>query len=125
MRICPRCTKILQEATACGVKIEGCQGCGGAWFDRGELTEIAKANPAALVTIDQQFRPSRTSAFGFDRLMTCPVCLRRLEPFEFKHFAGVEARGCPHCRGVWMDDGELSAIAERIASARKPASGDA
>jgi len=125
MRICPRCTKILEEASACGIRIDGCHGCGGAWFDKGELTGIAKTDPAALVTIDQQFTPSRTPAVGSDRLLICPVCLRRLEVFEFKSFPGIEARGCPHCRGVWMDHGELSGIAERIARAKKPAASGA
>jgi Zn-finger nucleic acid-binding protein len=120
MRICPRCTKILEETTARGVKIEGCHGCGGAWFDKGELTEVAKADPNALITIDGQFLPSPTLLTSADRLMTCPSCLRRLEPFEFKSFPGIEARGCPHCRGVWMDHGELTEIAERLLKRKQP-----
>jgi Zn-finger nucleic acid-binding protein len=121
MRICPRCTKVLEEVTACGVRIEGCHGCGGAWFDQGELTEVAKADPGCLTTIDEQFSPNRAYTPA-ERPLNCPVCNRRLATFEFRHFPGIPARGCSQCKGVWMDHGELAAIAARLTGAPKPPS---
>ena len=46
--------------------------------------------------------------------LRCPVCLARLDTFEFKHFPGITLDGCGKCRGIWAEDGELRQIAERI-----------
>lgn len=113
MRICPRCTKVLEERVVLEVTLEGCPGCGGAWFDRGELNAIAKRDPSALTAIDQAFRNTLTQP-PYERALRCPVCLDTLERFEFEHFPGVAVDGCKRCRGVWVDDGELTQIAERI-----------
>jgi Zn-finger nucleic acid-binding protein len=113
MRICPRCTKVLEEKTVVGVTLEGCPGCGGSWFDRGELDAIAKSDPSALSTIDRAFSSTLTQP-PYERTLRCPVCLDSLEPFEFEHFPGITMDGCQRCRGIWVDDGELTKIAERI-----------
>jgi len=118
MRICPRCTKVLEETTVGGVTIEGCHGCGGSWFDRGELDEIAKHDHAALERIDQAFRPKSAQLPPPYQSMRCPVCLDKLQRFEFKHFPGIEMNGCHKCRGVWADNGELTQVAARIAHAK-------
>lgn len=113
MRICPRCTKVLEEKVVLGVTLEGCPGCGGAWFDGGELNAIAKHDPAALITIDQAFE-NTLSQPPYERALRCPVCLDTLEPFEFEHFPGISVDACKECRGIWVDDGQLTQIAERI-----------
>jgi Zn-finger nucleic acid-binding protein len=119
MRICPRCTKVLEQQVVEGVTIEGCHGCGGAWFDHGELDEIAKHDHAALARIDQAFVPARAERPAAYSSMRCPVCLDRLDKFEFKHFPGIELEGCRKCRGVWADHGHLAEIAERIAKIKE------
>ncbi|MBM3472624.1 MAG: hypothetical protein FJX75_05055 [Armatimonadetes bacterium] len=120
MRICPRCTKVLEQVVVDGVTVEGCHGCGGAWFDRGELDEVAHRDPAALERIDAAFTPKAGQPPAPYSSMRCPVCLDRLARFEFKHFPGIELDGCRKCRGVWADDGELARIAKRIATHRQP-----
>ncbi len=114
MRICPRCTKILVDKTVAGVKVESCSECGGAWFDRGELNEIARSDVDALDALDQAFRRTERERSLPSRDLRCPVCLAILEEFEFKHFAGVSLDSCTKCRGIWVDDGELTAIAGKI-----------
>ncbi|MBM3498939.1 MAG: hypothetical protein FJX74_09740 [Armatimonadetes bacterium] len=120
MRICPRCTKVLEPMVVESVTVEGCRGCGGAWFDRGELDDVAKHDPAALERIDRAFSPARGQPAAPYSSMRCPVCLDRLEGFEFKHFPGVQMDGCRKCRGVWADHGELTEISGRIAAHRNP-----
>ena len=114
MRICPRCTKVLVEKTVAEITVEGCPECGGAWFDKGELDDVAKRDPSALGVIDDAFAPSGRERTGAMRDLRCPVCLARLDTFEFKHFPGITLDGCGKCRGIWAEDGELRQIAERI-----------
>ncbi|MEI6947901.1 zf-TFIIB domain-containing protein [Paraflavisolibacter sp. H34] len=48
--------------------------------------------------------------------MKCPNCNEDLVMSERQ---GVEIDYCPHCRGVWLDRGELDKIIERSATYRK------
>jgi uncharacterized protein len=45
--------------------------------------------------------------------MKCPNCNEELVMSERQ---GVEIDYCPHCRGVWLDKGELDKIIERSAA---------
>jgi len=47
--------------------------------------------------------------------LPCPVCRSELMPSERQ---GIEIDGCPTCRGVWLDRGELDKIVERAADYR-------
>ncbi|HMS53920.1 MAG TPA: zf-TFIIB domain-containing protein [Fimbriimonadaceae bacterium] len=42
--------------------------------------------------------------------MNCPNCVK---PLLLAERQGVEVDYCPHCRGVWLDRGELDKIIER------------
>ena len=49
-RVCPRCARAMRAVRldASGVLIEACPGCGGNWFDKGELAAFAGSlSPAA------------------------------------------------------------------------------
>jgi Zn-finger nucleic acid-binding protein len=52
--------------------------------------------------------------------MKCPV---EGTPLVMSERQGVEIDHCPHCRGVWLDRGELDKIIERSAPRSDP--GDA
>ncbi len=50
--------------------------------------------------------------------MKCPTCPdTRLVMSERQ---GVEIDYCPHCRGVWLDRGELDKLLDRAASQTSP-----
>ena len=44
------------------------------------------------------------------RTITCPCCEKNME-VRGRH--GVAIDVCPHCRGVWLDKGELDQVLER------------
>ena len=46
------------------------------------------------------------------RIITCPCCKKEME-IRDRH--GVEIALCPHCRGIWLDKGELDRLLERSA----------
>lgn len=50
--------------------------------------------------------------------MLCPVC--KTEALQMAERQGIEIDYCPHCRGVWLDRGELDKLIERAAAAAAP-----
>lgn len=42
--------------------------------------------------------------------MIAPLCLSCRVPMQSLHFKCVELDLCPHCRGVWLDHGELEKL---------------
>lgn len=48
---CPKCGQQMQEQDRGGVKIDVCSGCGGVFFDKGELELLLRAEePAGLLS---------------------------------------------------------------------------
>jgi len=47
--------------------------------------------------------------------MHCPTCTTT--PLVLAERQGVEIDYCPHCRGVWLDRGELDKLLDRAALA--------
>jgi len=45
--------------------------------------------------------------------MYCPTCTTT--PLVLAERQGVEIDYCPHCRGVWLDRGELDKLLDRAA----------
>jgi Zn-finger nucleic acid-binding protein len=102
-----------------GVRVDGCDGCGGVWFDRSELTAVAQAQAAQLTELEDRFQHS-PFALDTNAKMYCPHCKVELFEFEFQHSPGIKLDGCPQCKGIWIDDGELLAIHNRLAAAQPP-----
>jgi Zn-finger nucleic acid-binding protein len=46
--LCPRCQRELMVMTVGGVEVDRCQGCGGMYFDQGELPAILSTQSAGL-----------------------------------------------------------------------------
>ena len=122
MSPCPRCGASLQPARVGPVMLDGCDSCGGLWFDHEELTQLARAGGELLAAAEVTFEPSVGPAGGARGAMSCPRCSAALCPFEFRHTPGVTLDACPRCRGIWVDDQELAAIARRTAPTAAAAS---
>ncbi|MCS6859745.1 MAG: zf-TFIIB domain-containing protein [Abditibacteriales bacterium] len=116
MRNCPRCERLLFPLTLGGVTVDGCDGCGGVWFDHRELTTVAQAQTARLKELEDTFQ-AHVLLTERKVQISCPTCRVGLVEFEFKHSPGIKLDGCPQCRGIWVDDGELRAIHHRITGA--------
>jgi Zn-finger nucleic acid-binding protein len=90
-------------------------GCGGIWFDPGELQRIDAKAAASLHTIWQA--PPGNEKISSTRL--CPRCPERvLERKWFSEAKQVELDQCPACGGVWLDAGEFSRIQSEVKSVR-------
>ncbi|MFQ6131430.1 MAG: zf-TFIIB domain-containing protein [Armatimonadota bacterium] len=110
MRVCPICGRPLLQRRVADLYVDGCNDCGGVWFDRNELTALAQNDPEAMELLDEQFRNplDRPQPPGGTR--RCPVCSVALEEQELRHAPGVKVDGCRRCKGIWLDDGELTAL---------------
>ena len=126
---CPVCVGVAMEKAplggkAAGLTIDYCPRCGGLWFDRGEVGQLAQRAPAVLrefvdARVDRVRPPcqgclapldrdaERCPACGHHNILDCPVCDR---PMERRAHAGLVLDLCAKCHGVWFDNAELSAI---------------
>src|SRR5262245_6555551 len=102
---CPRCGTGLEETEVGALRVDGCNGCGGVWFDNKELGAIAQSQSAELKALEERFLPGAAVTVAGE--MNCPVCEVLLFEFEFKHSPGIKLDACPQCRGIWADEGEL------------------
>ena len=126
---CPVCVGVVMEkarldGNAAGLTVDFCPRCGGLWFDRGEVGQIAQRQPQSI----QKFVPERADrvrppcpecstpldrdaekcvACGHRNVIDCPVCD---EPMERRPHSGLVLDFCRRCHGVWFDNAELSAI---------------
>lgn len=104
--------------------IDYCTRCGGIWFDRGEVGQLAR-HAARVVhehVIDPSLRVSppcqgcqtpldrdaeRCGVCGRRNVLDCPVCD---ETMERRAHDGLVLDICKRCHGVWFDNAELTAI---------------
>ena len=94
-RACPGCTAPMNAFKAGTVELDRCPFCNGLWFDPGELEQVLGRK--LVGTLDQTTVTSRRCAI-------CAVPMRSVE----LGFLQVEV--CTNCRGVFLDDGELTAL---------------
>jgi Zn-finger nucleic acid-binding protein len=82
--------------------IENCPGCGGIWFDAGELNR--------LVSVIPKFDPSQAKPAQ----VPCVGCGETMELHTFPQ-TDVEIDRCPACQGIWLDRSEFEALKEQLA----------
>jgi Zn-finger nucleic acid-binding protein len=110
---CPACGHGLVERTVDDLAVDVCDGgCGGIWFDNGEIEEVDDRDEAAGEAL-ARIEGGCASTVDHARKRACPRCegllmlKRRFGPRQ-----PVEIDECPGCAGIWLDAGELKAIRE-------------
>ncbi len=99
---CPVCktSMIILEYTE--VEIDYCPSCAGCWLDQGELELILEASGKIY-----DLSKFKSSPKGKKR---CPRCHKKMHVDLFPH-SSIEVDFCPGDGGIWLDRGELLAIA--------------
>jgi len=92
---CPGCTGQMRPFQAGHLTLDRCTFCRGLWFDGGELEATLGRKPSARLTEEQE--SSRR----------CPRCTTAMRPAEV---GGLRVEFCTRCNGVFLDDGELTAL---------------
>lgn len=117
---CPRCGDSLAQKAFGAVAVDGCDSCGGIWFDYRELNQLTRDPEAGLMEVERAFNRVISGEY-VQGDMKCPKCPdSALYGFSFPHTPNVSLDACPKCKGIWVDDGELQKIAERLAAAQQP-----
>ncbi|MBN1384406.1 MAG: zf-TFIIB domain-containing protein [Elusimicrobia bacterium] len=111
---CPKCKKVLSDGILGDVVYQKCNGCGGFWFDKGDLKQIKKEKDWFKIdTVVEKAKPKITRG-----KLKCPRCVETLHTIEYSHplrriEAGetdIKVNVCSKCEGLWLDSGELQAI---------------
>lgn len=100
----------LKELNVDGLVVDvGWKGCGGIWFDKGELEQVDEAKETrgeALLNI-----PRDPDILVPDRaIRKCPVDGTSMNRIRFGEKIPLEIDECPECGGVWLDGGELEKL---------------
>jgi len=114
---CPACHAELSTVSIGGVTLDACAGgCGGIWFDRGELSFSPPAERLAQWL--DELAANRTTHADLTQRRRCPRCV---DSVLMRHFSSatraVTIDECPTCAGVWLDSGELERIRAEHVSA--------
>ena len=103
---CPACGEAMVILEYQGVELDHCVACGGVWLDAGELGLLLSGAPEAPAAL------TLTGAKPGQR--RCPRCPQRLETGPLPG-SRVEVDACPARHGLWLDRGELAALARERA----------
>jgi Zn-finger nucleic acid-binding protein len=102
----------LTPASFDGITLDGCHRCGGVWFDRGELTRMARGDLSQLDAVDRAFEGSPALSLAGET-GPCPDCDQALSPFEPPQVKGLQLIGCKAGHGVWLTETDFEAILMR------------
>lgn len=120
---CPRCKSSLSPVHAGELELDVCRSCEGVWFDKDELSRALKSPESGR---SDGLRPSWRGKARDDEkepgpsAVACPRCSGAMRRFRFGLSSKVLIDGCLKGCGVWLDDGELGAIADHLADHLKP-----
>lgn len=119
MKRCPTCSSLLSRRRIGSLEIDGCAGCGGIFLDDGELSRLNREDPTSLRRVSDSVRATQPPLKA-ERTGLCPKCGQTLTAFEYPQFPGIRLDGCPGCKGVWCEAGELAALGDRIVPPAAP-----
>lgn len=117
---CPRCSRELLTRSVAEITVDTCDGgCGGLWFDLGELRRVDEAHESAgeeLIDIAVDPAARTEGMAGADERLECPrdgtPMMRRFSSVK----RGASVDECPECGGAWLDPGELRTIRSEFAT---------
>lgn len=107
---CPACFKQLTPEIEFGIELNECTHCGGIWFDEGELRQLRQFGENAVVELDLAVSPSGEKIEIREKNRQCPLCSIYLDRYKYDYSSTIELDSCSECGGIWVDDGELSAM---------------
>ncbi len=110
---CPRDGTTLAPVTILGIQLDKCHQCDGLWCDRGELDRLRDAKVEDIEeALERKYGDPQYEEGEAEGHMRCPNCGdARLIAHHYSYIQPVKIDRCERCLGVWLDDGELNAIA--------------
>ena len=109
--------ELVRETYEANVEIDRCASCRGIWLDAKELEriqDISQRDYSAEIKqlpnlVDQAYAMALAKS---KPTISCPNCGddQSMERREHGGCSQILIDVCPKCQGVWLDDGEISAL---------------
>jgi len=109
---CPHCGEPLRAWTVGEVTVDGCDACGGCWFDGGELPAVANLEGEGLAAVEDAFAAG-LATFSGGGSGRCPRCSVKLVERTLER-SRLALHACPDCRGIWFDEGRLGGLSQTL-----------
>ena len=126
MKLCPRCRSELTQQPMAPLRIDLCATCEGSWWEAEELTRLLALEQPVEFLEGSALEPILVADAGLgvdlEKPARCPVCTVTMERYPYQIVSPVVIDRCPD-HGLWLDDGELSAIVEFYRAQRDPTRG--
>ena len=107
-RVCPRCTDApLTEIDFVYEKVDKCDGCGGVYFDADEMRDLNQLVDDFFDVKLNELEIANVPGHERDFTPACPSCSAEMKPHQIGQ---VWVDQCPKCEGLWLDQGEVSAL---------------
>ncbi|MBX3465843.1 MAG: zf-TFIIB domain-containing protein [Planctomycetes bacterium] len=109
-KLCPKCSPApeggLEPLQVDETEVDRCAGCGGIWFDKGELGPLLNHDTGKIRVLlggsDPEALDQKTGA--------CPIDQKRMIRVTSARNRHVVIETCPTCQGIWLDGGEFERI---------------
>jgi Zn-finger nucleic acid-binding protein len=97
------------------IEVDRCPECDGMWLDPRELERIQDTCEIDYSDEIKQIPDLVGAAYAMalarsKPAVTCPACDREMERREHGSCSQVMIDVCPHCRGIWLESGEIGAL---------------
>jgi Zn-finger nucleic acid-binding protein len=93
------------------IMLDQCKCCGGIWFDKWELFQVAETKVRELTDIDLDHL--RCPEGKIDGEPQCPRCRVELRSFHDPHIPpNIQMLICDECEGFWLNHGEAAGYAD-------------
>jgi Zn-finger nucleic acid-binding protein len=123
MKTCPRCQIELKEQSFGDLRVDMCPTCEGSWWEDedDELGQVMRledpikaleGSELAPILVQDKLPPSSLEAPA-----ACPVCSKIMDRYRYLMISEIWLDRCPD-HGIWLDDGELSAIVDYFAKSQ-------
>ena len=110
---CVKCTSVLDRSTVGGVEVDLCPACGGLWLDQGEIEKMGSTERPEIDNLRRALTGGEQAGLS-DATTTCPRCSGGLTEVKLGR---VLIDYCKHCKGVFLDKGELDAALAAVKGA--------
>jgi Zn-finger nucleic acid-binding protein len=117
---CPRCPATpLYSVTWQEIPLQGCGRCGGFWFEKAPLVRLLTTQRGTSSELQALFG-RQWSAVRQDRdCLICPHCQAPLQQVTAAQFPNMALQGCPACRRIWLEYGQLEQLEKALPAAPK------
>ena len=110
-------SELVRQNYEADIEIDRCDACSGSWLDAKELERIQATTEHDYTAEIKQLPNVVDQAYAMalaksKPAIKCPACEsgQELERREHGGCSQILIDVCPKCRGVWLDDGEMSAL---------------